>query len=142
MERRQFIKSSCQACLLGASGVLLAELVACSPGYQIIKTEVVDNSLDVPLSAFAQSNIQFVRPRGWSYDLVVQKKADDHFESMLLQCTHQQNQVVPTGNGFLCHLHGSQYDKDGNVTKGPAELPLRKFKTEIQKDKLIIHLKG
>ncbi|HEX4850269.1 MAG TPA: Rieske 2Fe-2S domain-containing protein, partial [Puia sp.] len=101
-----------------------------------------DNSVQLPVSAFAQSNVQFIRPRGWSYDLVVQKKSNDQYECMLLQCTHQQNQIIPTGNGFVCNLHGSHFDKDGNVVKGPAEIALKKYKTEIEQDKLVIHLKA
>jgi Rieske Fe-S protein len=71
----------------------------------------------------------------------VQKK-DDHYEALLMQCTHQNNQLTPTGNGFTCSLHGSQFNKDGIVTKGPAENRLKKFSTSVNLDQLIIHLKA
>ena len=142
MERRHFIKSSCNFCLLAATGYFLSELTACSPAYRIIKTEVINDTVQIPLASFAQSDFQVVRPRGWNYDIAVHKKANDVYDSMLMQCTHQQNQLIPTGNGYVCNLHGSQFDKEGKVLKGPAENALKKYPTSIDQDKLIIHLKA
>ena len=39
-------------------------------------------------------------------------------------CTHQGTPVELSGSGFLCLNHGSQFDNNGNVTVGPAELNL------------------
>jgi len=128
--------------MLAASGYFLSALNGCSPAYQVIKTEVVNDTVQIPLASFAQSNFQFVRPKGWYYDIAVEKKNESLYESLLMQCTHHQNQLVPTGNGYFCNLHGSQFDKEGNVIKGPAENKLKKYNTTIEQDKLIIHLKG
>jgi Rieske Fe-S protein len=59
---------------------------------------------------------------------------------MLLQCTHQHNQLIPAGKGYFCTLHGSTFDQQGNATKGPAELPLKKYQTQIEQGNLIISL--
>ena len=40
-------------------------------------------------------------------------------------CTHLGCIVKPTGEGFECPCHGSRYDRDGLVTKGPAPRPLQ-----------------
>ena len=141
MQRRHFIKSSCNFCLLAGSGSLLAELVACSPGYQVLKTEIVNDEIKVPVESFAKSALQLIRPIGWVYDIAVEKKPDNTYRAMLLQCTHQNNQLFSNGHGYTCNLHGSQFDKDGHVKKGPAENPLKQFKTIADKDKLIIRLK-
>lgn len=142
MQRRQFIKSSCNACLLAGAGYLLSELAACSPAYSIIKTEIVNDEIQVPLASLSQSALQLVRPKGWLYDIAVQRKQDNTYEALLLQCTHQNNQLAPNGNGYTCDLHGSKFDKDGKVIKGPAEKPLKQYKTIINNDKLLIHLKA
>jgi Rieske Fe-S protein len=142
MQRRQFIQSSCNLCLLAASGYFYSALSGCSPAFQVIKTEVVNDAIQIPLASLSQSNFQIVRPQGWYYDIALEKKNDGSYETLLLQCTHQQNQLVPTNKGYLCNLHGSQFDKEGNVTKGPAENSLKKYNTTIEQDKLIIHLKG
>ncbi|HSZ86036.1 MAG TPA: Rieske (2Fe-2S) protein [Puia sp.] len=141
MQRRQFLKSSCNFCLLAGSGVLLAELASCSPAYAVIKTEVVNNQIQIPVAGFAQSSLQFVRPKGWYYDIAVQKKDNDNYEALLLQCTHQSNQLTPNGHGYTCNLHGSQFNNDGAVTKGPAEKSLKKYPVAIEHENLIINLK-
>lgn len=142
MQRRQFIRSSCNFCLLAGTGFLLTELAACSPAYQLIKAEVVNDEIQIPVDGFTLSSLQFVRPKGWLYDIAVQKTADNNYEALLLQCTHQNNQLSPNGHGYTCSLHGSQFDKDGKVVKGPAENPLKRYNTNIDKDKLVIHLKA
>ena len=140
MQRRQFIKSSCNICLLAGSGFLLSELGACGPAYQVVKTEIINNQVQIPVAGFTQSGLQFVRPKGWLYDLAVMKKNDGTYEAILLQCTHQSNQLIPAGNGYTCSLHGSQFNKEGVVTKGPASHPLKKYPVAIDHENLIINL--
>jgi len=141
MKRRDFVKTSCQICLLSSAGLLLTFMNSCSPaaGNSIFKTEVKNNQIEVPLSLFDKSPLQFVRPKGWNYDIAVEKNKDGYL-ALLMQCTHQSNQLISTVNGFTCNLHGSVFDKEGNVRKGPAEDPLKKFKTTISQNSLIINV--
>ena len=44
----------------------------------------------------------------------------------------------PIPNGFLCTLHGSKFNLDGKVIKGPAEHPLKKFTTSLDQEELVI----
>ncbi|HVM88292.1 MAG TPA: Rieske (2Fe-2S) protein [Puia sp.] len=141
MQRRQFLKSSCNFCLLAGTGFLFNELASCSTAYQIMEANIVDNAIAIPVDGFAQNPIQFVRPSGWLYDIAVQKKADNTYEALLLQCTHQNNQLVASGHGYNCSLHGSRFNQDGTVTKGPAENALKKYKTSIAENTLVIVLK-
>jgi cytochrome b6-f complex iron-sulfur subunit len=39
-------------------------------------------------------------------------------------CTHLGCIVKPAQDGFTCPCHGSEFGRDGSVTKGPAPLPL------------------
>jgi Rieske Fe-S protein len=141
MERRKFIRSSCRFCALGAVGYFLPQLTACSPAYPVFKTELVDKKITMPLSMFNTAPVQFVRPKGWYFDVAVEKKQDNTFTALLLQCTHQENQLTPAGNsGYRCSLHGSQYDKEGNVRKGPAEKPLTHYNAFVENNNLIIEI--
>jgi Rieske Fe-S protein len=141
MDRRKFIGSSCRLCLLVSSGLMIADSIGCDAPYQIIKTEIANDSIFVPLSSFDQPGLKLVRPSGWQYDIAVQKMGNG-YEAMLLRCTHQHNQLIPAGKGYVCNLHGSTFDKDGNPAKGPAELPLKKYETEIEQGNLIIKIKS
>jgi Rieske Fe-S protein len=139
MERRQFIRSSCNLCMLAASGFLFSEMAACSPAIQVFKSDIIDDSVQIPLIAFEKPGLKIIRPKGWFYDIAVQK-TDNGYEALLLRCTHQNNQVIPMGSGFFCEQHGSSFNRSGKVTKGPAEYQLRSFATSVLQDKLIIHI--
>lgn len=139
MERRKFLKSTCQLCLLGAAGYLLPTLSSCATSKSsVYKTALNGNNITIPLSLFDQTNIQIVRPTGWFYDIAVHKKEDGTFAALLMKCTHMDNQLVLTGSGFSCSLHGSTFSKEGVVQKGPAEHPLQHYTTTIQANQLII----
>jgi nitrite reductase/ring-hydroxylating ferredoxin subunit len=44
----------------------------------------------------------------------------DGVHAVSLICTHLGCIVKPTGEGFDCPCHGSRYDREGSVVKGPA----------------------
>lgn len=96
----------------------------------------------MPLNLFDKKDLQIVRPAGWYYDVAVQKNPDNSYTALLLQCTHQENQLTVTGSGYHCNLHGSNFDKQGAVKKGPAELPLQRFETSVDNNSLNIHIKN
>lgn len=122
---------------------MLPQLTSCGPSkYAVYKAQVNNNIIEVPLTLFSQSTIQFVRPGNSYFDIAVQKKEDGTYLALLLQCTHQENQLIPISNGYQCSLHGSLFDNNGKVKKGPAEQPLEQYKTFIQQDKLIIQIKA
>ena len=141
MERRNFIKTTCKLCLLGSAGFLLTQLESCAPatGNSLYKTEASNNQLEIPLSLFDKSSLQFISVKGWYFDIAVQKNKND-YTALLLQCTHQSNQLTTVSDGYSCSLHGSRFDKNGNVTNGPAEAPLKKYKTSVNQTNLIIHI--
>lgn len=141
IERRKFLESACKACLLAGAGILLADLTACSPASAIMNLPVTDNTVRLPVSTFAKRTVQIVRPQGWFYDIAVHKNSTDQYEALLLECTHQKNQLILNGNRFFCTLHGSQFNLNGAVVKGPAERPLKKYTTSLEGDQLVIQIK-
>ena len=139
MERRSFLKTTCTLCGIAGLGLLMSSLSSCAP-MPIYKTAVIDNKVVVPLSLFTENTVQIIRPKNYEYDIAVRKINDTRFLALQMRCTHADNQLTSTGNGFLCNLHGSNFDKEGNVTKGPAEFSLIKYLTELRPEQLIIHL--
>ena len=142
MERRQFLGSACKACLLAGAGILISELSACSPSANVMKLPITDNKITIPLAGFATSPLQLVLPSGWLYTIAVRQKSANQYEALLMECTHQQNQLISTGSGYQCTLHGSRFDVNGEVVKGPAERPLKKFNTLVEQGQLIVQLKS
>jgi Rieske Fe-S protein len=54
---------------------------------------------------------------------------------MTITCTHEGCDVAPSGSGSSatldCPCHGSRFDANGNVIRGPASAPLVHFAVEI-----------
>ena len=139
MERREFLKKSCSACVAIGAGLMMGSLSSCA-SVSIYKTVINENKIAVPVSLFASADLQIIRPTDSEYDIALRKELNGNYTALLLRCTHAANQLNSSGNGFYCTLHGSKFDKEGIVTKGPAEHSLKKFTTEIINDSIIIYI--
>ncbi|MFI5161794.1 MAG: Rieske 2Fe-2S domain-containing protein [Sphingobacteriales bacterium] len=139
MDRRDFVKQSCIACIAMGAGLVIGSLSSCAT-LPVYKTTVDANKVIVPASLFAQSELQIIQPKDMFYNIALRKEKDGSYTALLLRCTHADNQLISTGNGFKCNLHGSGFDQEGRVTRGPAERSLKKYKTELISDKIIIHI--
>jgi Rieske Fe-S protein len=144
MERRNFIRSACRICLLGAAGAAIAsELSSCSPattGSIAYKPIAKNNMLEVPLSIFEQKSFQIISPTNFEYEIAIEKTDASNYKALLLKCTHYDNQLTPTGSGYTCSLHGSKFDKEGNVINGPAAHALKQLKTQLTNTSLLINI--
>jgi len=127
-------------CLAVGTGWVAGSLASCGAALPVYKTSMADNKVSVPVSLFAQSDFQIVQPKDFYYNIGLRKEANGTYTALLLRCTHADNQLVVTGNGYKCNLHGSAFDKEGLVTQGPAEQSLKKYQTEIISNQIIIHL--
>ena len=139
MKRRAFIKKGCTACITLALAPLILESCA---GTRSVTAELSDKGLQVPLSIFKESEeLQ-------SYILINEKlqfpvalfKETDKYRAFLMKCTHQGVKLDLYGDEFSCPGHGSAFDKNGEVTEGPAVENLRTFETEILDHHLLIIL--
>ncbi len=139
MERRAFLKAGCKLCGIAGIGLALSAFSSCAP-MPLYKTSAAESKVQIPLSLFDKSNLQIIRIADYPYDIAVRKNADGNFKALLMRCTHADNQLMSTGKGFLCTSHGSNFDSEGLVTKGPAERTLKSFTTEINNVFLVIHL--
>jgi Rieske Fe-S protein len=127
---------------MAGAGFLIKDLIACSPTSKVLKLPISENTVRMPLTSFTTEQLQIVRPDGWFYDIAVRKSSEEEYEALLLQCTHQQNQLIANQNGFICTLHGSRFNLEGQVVKGPAERPLKRFPVHSEQGQVIIQLKS
>jgi len=140
MDRRNFVKQSCTICMAIGSGLLVGSLASCASALQVYKTASANSQVTVPVSLFTNSDFLLVQPQNMFYGIGLKKEEDGTYTALLLRCTHADNQLTPTGNGFSCSLHGSVFDKEGRVKKGPAERALKRYPTEVAAGQVIIHL--
>lgn len=142
MERRKFIKTGCQLCLLAMAGAALPSFPAFAGGKpKAYKTGVNDNNqAEIPVELFNETNLQIVRVKGEMYDIALHKNEEGIYTAFLMRCTHMDNQLYLTSDGFKCSMHGSEYDKKGMVTKGPSELPLVTYPTSTNDTYILINI--
>ena len=140
MQRRTFLQSSCNACLLLAAGCVLPLLSGCGPGaYQVFHATALNDRIMVPADAFDRGPLVLVRPKEWYYSIALRKKDDRSYTALLLKCTHQDNQLTADSDGFSCSLHGSAFNRDGQVVKGPAGRALKSYPVTVETGTVIIH---
>lgn len=126
-------------CLAIGAGIVVGSLSSCA-SLPVYKTAINDNKVVVPTDLFVNSNFQVIQPQKLYYNIGLRKESDGTYTALLLRCTHADNQLTPTGNGFTCNLHGSKFDQEGHVTNGPAARNLKKYPTEVISNQIIIHL--
>jgi cytochrome b6-f complex iron-sulfur subunit len=61
-------------------------------------------------------------------------RTETGFTAISLVCTHLGCTVESKADGFTCPCHGSRYDSNGKVTRGPASKSLPKLRVEITSD--------
>ena len=61
-------------------------------------------------------------------------RSDAGFSALSLVCTHLGCTVESKADGFACPCHGSRFDAQGQVVRGPAGKPLRSLRTDITAD--------
>ena len=64
------------------------------------------------------------------------------FSALSLICQHLGCTVNSTSAGFVCPCHGSRYDTDGKLLRGPSEKGLKSLKAEITTDQHVILYKS
>jgi nitrite reductase/ring-hydroxylating ferredoxin subunit len=130
MDRRQFLRNTCQACAALALVPLTATLESCS-STKALALEAKDGLLDIPLADLDPSGRTLVKAKGLGEKLMVVKQADGSYRTLALNCPHKNGPVsYDTNEGLKCGWHGSRFDLAGKVLNGPAKQDLKGFATE------------
>jgi len=135
MDRRGFIATACLACLGGGS--LPALLSSCAAD-DIITGDVADGKIRIPLPLPGTGPVRIVRAAGFPDAIALVSGAGGEIHALILRCTHADNPLTPGPGGYTCSLHGSRFDIEGRVTRGPATRPLRTLMTTVSGESLSI----
>ena len=121
MERRKFILTGCNACMVLGSGMLVSLLSSCSTTLSVFNTSESNMKVKIPESEMIKSDVKVINIKGFAYNVFLKKNSDASYTALAMICTHAGNPLVKTGKKLFCSLHGSEFDEAGNVLKGPAE---------------------
>ena len=115
MDRKDFLFSACAAC--GVTSALMF-IDGCSK----------DSAPNFTLDLTQPANAALANVGGSViHGSVIVIKLSSGFEALSLICTHQGCTVNYTGSGFACPCHGSMYNINGVVTRGPAPSNLPQY---------------
>ena len=146
MNRRNFLKGSCLACLgIATTSTLLA---SCKTMLHT-SGSLTDNGIKFPLSDFVNGKgteikhhtYIIVRNDALQYPICVYRFDETTYSALYMQCSHQGAELQASGDRLTCPAHGSEFDNKGLVQQGPADRSLRSFPTSIVGEELFIDLR-
>jgi nitrite reductase/ring-hydroxylating ferredoxin subunit len=72
-------------------------------------------------------------------DIVVTQPSAGVFKGFSAKCTHKGCMVDKVADGTIdCPCHGSKFNLDGTVAKGPADKPLAAENISVQGDSIVL----
>ena len=139
MDRRRFLRTACQTCAALAVLPAITSLESCATAKGARYT-VQDGALRIPVSGLAPG-VNIVRAKGLADKLLIDQRADGTHVALVLSCSHKNGPVNLTdGEGLKCGWHGSTFDRDGKVAKGPSKQDLKRYPASVEGDQLVVNV--
>jgi Rieske Fe-S protein len=147
MDRREFIKNSCTACL--SATVITGMLSSCTATKYISGTLGKDGLFVDPGEFQTKQNGKtvyrsfiIVRNDALQYPVCVYRFNDNEYSALWMRCTHQGTELQASGDRLQCTAHGSEFDNKGAVKNGPADKSLRSFPVTVSNNQIFIDLRA
>lgn len=139
MDRRRFVG-------LATGAIASAALPGC-PSLVVTPVAPVGGVVRLAVRNFTQlgqpGGYLKILPAGEATPLYVLALGGGEFAVLSPICTHLACMVNVEGAQLLCPCHGSTFDREGRVLRGPAERPLARFPATLSADgELVIQLGG
>jgi Rieske Fe-S protein len=142
-ERRDFLR---RISSLAVGGVVLNAFAGCSTGLQSYFVEAKGETISLSLDSYPELGaiggaveIEFSGDPG---DLVIVRSGEHAIVALSSTCTHLGCTVRKEPSFFRCPCHGSTYDLEGNVVRGPAEHPLERYLAQLNGTQITISLRS
>lgn len=87
----------------------------------------------------AEVNGLLLREKKLPYDILL-IKTNEGYSALYMLCTHNSVALTSNKHSIICTDHGSEFNFDGSVKKGPATTRLHKFKVTEEDGKVVVHL--
>ena len=153
-ERRDFLQK-CASAFAGATlvGFVAPLLGGCEPSFLPTPPENGGNggvetpegiAFDVSSLDVDGKSVATTIKGSDGFPILIVRRSASEYLSLSMRCTHQSCVVdkrVPTGGPISCACHGSQFNLDGSVRRGPAAAPLKSYITTFDSQAKIVRVK-
>jgi len=146
MDRRNFIKNTCTACLSATAIAALA--VSCTPTRYVAgrlnKDGIIVDKDDFKVrqnGGTAYSSFIMVRNDALKFPVCIYRLNDQEYSALWMKCSHQGAELQASGDVLQCSAHGSEFNNKGEVTNGPAATKLKTFPVTVTGTELFIDLR-
>jgi Rieske Fe-S protein len=123
--------------LSGCQSTHYSEGVVEPHGISVLRSEFIYFKKDQPI----QRQYLIVRNDALKFPIYLYRFSDVEYSALLMECTHQGNELQASGDHLHCSAHGSEFDNRGALAQGPAEKNLRSFKVRAEGEKIMIDLR-
>jgi Rieske Fe-S protein len=147
MDRREFIKNSCNTCL---SATVISGMLSSCRATRYISGTLGKDGLFIDATEFitkqngqkAYRSYIIVRNDALQYPVCVYRFNDNEYSALWMRCTHQGTEMQVSGDRLQCTAHGSEFDNKGSVKTGPADKSLRSFPVTVSDNQLFIDMRA
>ena len=134
LRRREFLGLCAAVAALPVLGACASVLVRQVP--------LTNGRVELPLSQYPElrepGNALQVLPSGETDPLIVLVDAEGKHTVVSSECTHKGCTVEAQRDRIVCPCHGSTYDRKGEVLRGPAQRPLRRYQSQLTSDGVLV----
>ena len=146
MDRRNFLKKSCSACL---SLTVISSMVSSCLSTKYVTGKVAKDGITIDKDDFkikqkggtAYSSFVIVRNEILKYPICIYRMNNDEYIALWMQYTHQGAELQASGDVLQCSAHGSEFNSKGQVRNGPANTALRTFPVTVTNNEIFIDLR-
>ncbi len=128
ISRRTLFAGACAVLALGGSGIPAAaqSVVKKLPGGKLsVKLK------DLPELANVGGAVKIGSIKG--VPIAVSRTSASKYVAFNLLCPHQQFPVERNEQGWVCKLHGSEFEPDGDLILGPATTALKRVPIKVSR---------
>lgn len=147
--RRDFMRQSIgAAAALGGAGVCLCGLTGCAAKTPQVARKSLERSGDTLKFSLADApqlaplgGSVIVKESGLPGPLIVVHVGEDEYRAFSAKCTHFGMPLAydrDSGQLRCGSIGHSTFDLEGNVTKGPAKTPIKRYPVTVESQKLRI----
>lgn len=123
MDRREFVQTATGAALAaGICGCASLRGIPVGADGGIVRLTLADYP-----RLSAPDGFLLIRPAGLDHHVVLLALEGGEYAALSPICTHQGCTVDVAGDRLACPCHGSEYDRRGDVLRGPAERSLTRY---------------